>query len=166
MVETILQNPLFTKIVLPFALIFFILFGILEKTKTFGDNKKQLHALIAAVIGLIFVAAVSPRLIVEHLILFLTVAIIVVFIGLLLWGFISGGDAKIPDSIKPLAGAVVILAVAVALLWALGVKISFFEKVFGFLFKSSWSSSFWTNAVFIIVVIIAIVLMVRDGGKK
>lgn len=165
MVETILQNPIFTKFIFPFALIFFILFGILEKTKVFGDDRKQLHALIAAVIGLVFVGAVSPKLIVENLILFLTVAIVVVFIALLLWGFVSGGEAKIPDKVKPMVGGVVVLAVAIALLWALGVQISFFEDVFDFVFKSSWSSDFWTNAAFIIVVIVAVVLVVKGGGK-
>lgn len=166
MVE-ILQSPIFTQFIFPFALIFFILFGILEKLKVFGDDKKQLNALIAAVVGLIFVGAVSPKLIVGNLILFLTVAIVVVFIGLLLWGFISGGELKIDDKVKPLVGAVVVLAVAIATLWALGVQISFFEDVFAFLFKSSWSSDFWTNAAFIIVVIMAVVLVVKNpGGGK
>ncbi|MDZ4226707.1 MAG: hypothetical protein U1B79_01200, partial [Candidatus Pacearchaeota archaeon] len=108
---------------------------------------------------------VSPKLIVENLILFLTVAIVVVFIALLLWGFVSGGEAKIPDKVKPMVGGVVVLAVAIALLWALGVQISFFEDVFDFVFKSSWSSDFWTNAAFIIVVIVAVVLVVKGGGK-
>ena len=165
MAETILQHWIFTEFAFPFLLIFFILFGILEKTKVFGDGKKQLNALVSFVIGLIFVAAVNPKLVVGNLILFLTVAIVVVFIGLLLWGFISGGEAKIPDKIKPMIGGIVILAVAVAVLWALGVQISFFEDVFDFLFRSSWSADFWTNATFIIAVIIAIALVVKSSGK-
>jgi len=165
----ILQNPIFTQFIFPFALIFFILFGILEKTKVFGEGKKQLNALIAAVVGLIFVGAVSPKLIVGNLILFLTVAIVVVFIGLLLWGFVAGEKGlkfeDAPKGLKALIGAVVVLAVAIALLWALGVQISFFEDVFAFLFKSSWSSDFWTNAAFIIVVIMAVALVVKGGGS-
>ena len=157
-----MQNPIFANFIFPFALIFFILFGILEKTKVFGEGSKQLHALVSAVVGLIFVATVSPKLVVENLVLFLTVAIVVVFIGLLLWGFLIGGDAKVPDKIKPFAGAVVILAVAIALLWALGVEISFFEKVFDFLFRNSWSSDFWTNAAFIIVIIMAVALVLKE----
>ena len=168
MAETILQHWILTEFAFPFLLIFFILFGILEKTKVFGDEKKQLNALVAFVVGLIFIGAVSPKLVVENLILFLTVAIVVVFIGLLLWGFVAGekglnfGDA--PKGLKALFGAVVVLAVAIALLWALGVQISFFEDVFDFLFKNSWSTDFWTNAIFIIVVIAAISLVVK--GKE
>ena len=165
MAETILQHWIFTEFAFPFLLIFFILFGILEKTKVFGDGKRQLNALVAFVVGLIFVGAVSPKLVVGNLILFLTVAIVVVFIGLLLWGFVSGEEAKIPGKIKPLAGAVVILSVAIALLWALGVQITFFNNIFDFLFRSSWSTDFWTNASFIIVVTMAIALVVKGGGK-
>ena len=77
--ETIFQHELLTKFAYPFLLIFFIVFAILEKTKILGDDKKQLNAVLAFVIGLIFLSVVQPRLIVENMILFLTVAIVIVF---------------------------------------------------------------------------------------
>jgi hypothetical protein len=160
MAETILQNWIVTQFILPFALIFFILFGILEKTKVFGEDKKQLHALISLVVGLVFVGAVFPKTVVENLTLFLTIAIVVVFIALLLWGFIVGETPKVPGKLQGFVAGVVIIAVAIALLWALGVQGTFFD----FLFRSSWSADFWTNAAFIIVVIAAIALVV--GGSK
>ena len=157
--ETILQNWIFTKFALPFLLIFFILFGILEKTKLFGE-RKQLHALVSFVVGLIFVAAVEPKLIVENLTLFLTIAIVVVFIALLLWGFVSGGEAKIPEGIQKPVGGLVVLAVAIATLWAVGAE----GKLFDLIFRSSWSADFWTNFAFIAVVVVALVLVI--GGKS
>ena len=93
--ETFLQHWVFTQFALPFLLVFFIVFAILQKTKVLGDDKKQLDALVAFIIALIFVGAIFPKLVVANLILFLTVAIIVVFVGLLIWGFVSGGEAKI-----------------------------------------------------------------------
>src|SRR3989344_4428063 len=95
MVETILQHWIFTSFVFPFLLIFFIVFGILQKSKLFGEAK-QLNALIAFVIGLIFVGAVFPKLVVGNLILFLTVAVVVMFVALLLWGFVAGGEEGQP----------------------------------------------------------------------
>ena len=160
--ETILQNWIFTKFAFPFLLIFFILFGILEKTKVFGEDKHRLNALISFVVGLIFVGAVFPKLVVENLILFLTVSIVVVFIGLLLWGFVSGEEAKVPGKLKPIAGILVFIALVIAVFWATGVEGNFFD----FLFRSSWSTEFWTNAAFIVVVIAAIVLVVSTAGKK
>mgnify|MGYP001597721620 CR=1 FL=1 len=88
--ETFLQHWIFSKFLLPFLLVFFIVFAILEKTKLFGDGKKQLNALTSFVIGLIFVSAVYPKLVVENMILFLTVTLVCVFVVLLLWGFIFG----------------------------------------------------------------------------
>lgn len=160
--ETILQNWIFTKFILPFLLIFFIAFGILEKTKVFGDDKKQLNALISFVIGLIFVGAVFPKLVVSNLILFFTVAIVVLFIALLLWGFASGQPLKLENkALKIVIGIAVLVTVVIALLWALGVEGSAFD----FLFRQSWSTNFWTNAAFIVVIVIALVLVVR-GGKS
>lgn len=157
---TILQSSIFTDFAFPFLLIFFILFGILEKTEVFGDDKHTLNAMISFVVGLIFVASVFPKAIVGNLILFLTVAIVVVFIALLLWGFISGEAPKVPAKIQALIGILIVVAVAIALLWAMGVATSTFD----FLFSSSWSSSFWTNFAFIAVVIIGMGIAI--GGSK
>ena len=88
--ETILQHWIVTKFILPFALLVAIVYGILEKTKILGEDKHQLNAIVAFVIGLIFVSAIEPKAIVENLILFLTVAIVIMFVVLMLWGFASG----------------------------------------------------------------------------
>jgi hypothetical protein len=163
--ETILQNWIFTRFALPFLLIFFIVFGILEKTKLFGPDKKQLNAFIAFVIGLILVGATSPTLTISNLILFLTVAIVVLFVALLLWGFVAGEKGlefeKAPKALKWFIGIVIVVAVIIALLWALGTEVTVFETVSDFLFKSDWSKSFWTNLSFVAVIIIALVLVLR-----
>ena len=166
MPETILQHWIFTNFAFPFLLIFFIVFGILEKTELFGSGRRQLNALIAFVIGLIFITAVSPKLVVANLILFLTIAIVVMFVALLLWGFVAGEKGlKFKDAPKPLKyliGIVILIVVIVALLWALGVEGSLFD----FLFRSAWSEEFLTNAVFIVVVIVAIVVVVKSGKSS
>jgi len=163
MAETILQHYIFTNFAFPFLLIFFIVFGILEKSKLFGDGKKQLNALIAFVVGLIFVAAIFPKIVVGNLILFLTVAVVVMFVALLLWGFIAGEAGlkfeSAPTPLKWVIGIVILIAVILATLWATGVPGSAFGDVVDFLFRSSWSSDFWTNATFIVVVIIALVIV-------
>ena len=162
--ETILQHWIVTKFALPFLLIFLIVFGVLEKTKIFGDNKKQLNAFVSFVIGLIFIGAVFPKLVVENLILFLTVGLVVLFIVLLLWGFVSGEEAKIPDN-KPfqiIVGILIVLAVLIAVLWALGIEATIFDS----LFRQSWSTDLWTNVAFIAVIIIALVLILKTGKDK
>ena len=159
--ETFLQHWIFTKFALPFLLVFFIVLALLEKTKIFGEDKKQLNALISFIIGLIFVGAVFPKLVVGNLILFLTVALVVVFIGLLLWGFVSGGEAKLEGKgIKIAAGVIILVAVLAAVLWATGIGFGFFE----ILFTQDWSKSLWLNVLFIVVIAAALALVIK-GSK-
>jgi len=163
---TFLQSPVLTKFVLPFLLIFFIVFAILEKSKLFGN--KQINALISFVIGFIFVAAVFPKEMVTNLMLFLTIAIAVVFVVLILWGFIMGEEGlkifeKSPKGLKWAIGIFIIIAVVIAVLWAAGVDTSnFFDDIF----RSSWSSEFWTNFVFIVLVVAALAVVLSAGKAK
>jgi hypothetical protein len=165
MEETIFQHFIFREFILPFLLVFVIVFAILQKTKILGDDKKQLDAIVAFVIGLIFVGVAYPKSVVNHMILFLTVAIIVVFVALLLWGFVSGEDAKIPfgdsKAMRWVVGIVIILAVSIAFFWSAGVD----SSVFNFLFKQNWSNTFWTNTIFVVVVAVALALILKSAKK-
>jgi len=161
--ETIFQHEVATKFAYPFLLIFFIVFAILEKTKLLGEGK-QLNSVVAGVIGLIFLSVVQPRLIVENMILFLTVAIVIVFVVLLLWGFVSGEKGlKFEDAPKPLKwviGIAIVIAVIVAVFWATGISTGTFD----FLFKQSWSNTFWTNFIFVAVVVAALAVVLKKSN--
>lgn len=164
MADNILQSTILAKFVYPFLLVFFIVFAILEKTKVFGEKKPQLNAMVALIIGLIFVTAVSPKLIVGDLILFLSVALVVVFIVLLLWGFITGEEAKFSGSrgLKIGAGIVVVAAVIITLFLVTDV----FEDVIDFLFDSDWSEDVWTNVVFIVLIAAALAVVIGSTKAK
>jgi len=164
--EIFLQHWIFTRFALPFLLVFAIVFAVLEKTKVLGDGKKQLNALVAFIVGLIFVSVVYPQLVVTNLILFLSVAIVVVFVVWLLWGFISGGEAKLPESnvLKIVLGVVLGVAVVIAVLWATGVH----TNVANFFTSQNWTSGFWLNALFVILIAAALALVLKGAksGKK
>ena len=164
-VSNILQSEVLTRFILPFLLVFFIVFAILEKTKLFGEGKKQLNALISFVIGLIFVSVLSPVLVINNLILFLTIAIVAIFVILLLWGFIFG---DIKEGFKPepwmKIGLAIIVGIGfiVAIIFATG----FYDKIKEFLFGQSWSNTFWTNFAFILVIAIALALILYQKKKN
>ena len=165
--QTILQHYIFRDFILPFFLVFAVVFAVLEKTKALGDDRKQVNSIIAAVIGLIFVSAVYPKQVVNDLVLFLAVSLIVVLVFLLIYG-LAIGDSEALNFFKQgwLKWAVFIIAfvaIVLAVLWATGIQTSAFD----FLFKQSWSNTFWTNALFIaaIVVALAITLKSSSGGK-
>ncbi len=160
-VETVLQHWVLTDFVYPFLLVFFIAFAVLEKSKILGDNKKQINAMVAFVLGLIFVGAIFPKIVVGNLVLFLTVSLVVVFVFLLLWGFVMGENIKIDKPIvKWGAGALIFIAVVLAVLWATG-SLEIFISIYNFLFKQAWSKEFWTNALFILVIAGALAAMLK-----
>ena len=164
MVETILQHPILTNFVYPFLIVFLIVFAILDKTKLLGEEKKQLNALLAFVIGLIFVSAVYPKIVVSNLILFLSVALVVMFVVLLLWGFIfakEGGGVVFTQPMKWSLFAVVTVSAIIGILWSFGVT----GKVYDFFFNQSWSSDFWTNLIFIVLIGIALGFVIK-GTKS
>lgn len=160
--EIFLQHWIFTRFALPFFLVWFICYAILEKTRLLGDGKHQVNAGISFVIAAIFVGILYPTLIVSNMILFLSVALVVVFVALLLWGFVSGDSIALPDnkSLKTILFALVLISVTIALLWAARVQ----GKFFNFLFKQSWSESFWTNALFVVAIALVLAVVLRSSG--
>ena len=145
---------------------FFIVFAILDRSNLLGKDKKQLNALVALVVGLIFVAAIFPKMVVGNMVLFLSIAIVVMFVGLLLWGFVSGksGEASSLLGTKTLKwmGALIIIAVICAVLWATNSG-AWLEKIFDWLVYSDWSGRVWTNVLIIVLVVGAVAIVI---GKK
>ena len=160
--ETILQSEIATNFIYPFLLIFVILFAVLEKTKLLGDESKQLNAIISFIVSLIFVGFAWPKIVIGNLILFLSVALIVIFLILLVWGFAAGGAKAMPkfDGIfRIVLGIIAVLAVIVAVFWATGSL----GPTADLLFSQSWSSALWTNVIFILVIAAVLAAVLKSG---
>ena len=71
MVESVFAEPIFMEYVLPFLLVFTLVFAILDKTKLLGEEKRQINAIMSLVIGLILLAFPAPREIIVKLMPFL-----------------------------------------------------------------------------------------------
>jgi cytochrome c biogenesis factor len=164
MADTFLQNPIFSQYLLPFLLVFFIIFAILERTKLFGEKRTQLNALTAFVIGLILVGAVFPTLIIQNMILFLTVMIVLIFVILLIWGFIFGNEKefKLDDTLKWILGILAGIAFIVAVIFATG----FDSKISSFFSNSNVNQSIITNGIFVIVIAVALALVLLSSREK
>ena|SRR3989344_1129011 len=165
MADNILQSEVLTEFLYPFLLIFFIVFALLEKTKIFGDDKKQINALIAFVVGIMFVAAVDTQLLVGNMVLFLAVGVVIVFVILLLWGFVTGEEAKFggkSTALKAVIAVIIILALVIFLFIVTGIS----DQVYDFFFDSDWSSDVWTNMIFVVIIAAALAVVLATGGKK
>ncbi len=110
--------------------------------------------------SLIFVTAIFPKAVVSNLILFLTISLIIVFVILLLWGFVFG---EIKEGFKPVGwmkwtlGIVIAVAVMLAVMWSVGLP----AGITDLFSKLDWSSPFLMNFLFIIVIAVALALVLR-----
>ncbi|MFA5071423.1 MAG: hypothetical protein WC511_03600 [Candidatus Pacearchaeota archaeon] len=165
-ITTILQSELLSDFLLPLLLIFFIVFAILEKTKLFGGDKKQLNALTSFVIALIFVGAVYPKIIVSNLILFLAIALVAIFVITLLWGFVypdKDEGFKLEPWMKWALAIGLGIAFIFALIWAAG---DWWYGILDFL-KSTTGKAITTNVIFVLTIIVALAVVLKNktAGK-
>jgi hypothetical protein len=165
MAETIFQNSIFQEFILPFLLIFAVSFALLEKTKVLGEGKKTINAIVSFVVGLVFVTAIFPKAVITNLILFLTVAMVIVFVVMFLWGFIVEGDKdfKVTNTMKWF----LIIGVSAGLLFLIIWTIQVQTGLLDWISEREWSGPLWTNILFIVVIAVALALVLKDpvGAK-
>jgi hypothetical protein len=155
----ILETPIIRDMILPFVLIFTLVFAILEKTKVFGEGKQQINAIIGAVVALIFVAFSKYVDWVKDFSIFLVIGLFIIFVFLMLWGFVWGSEKDILGKeaigIKWTIGIIALVVVA-----------GFFVVRSGVWDKLKSSADFSSNLLFIIFIIAAIVVVLTTGKKK
>jgi len=162
--ETILTSPLFIEMILPFILVFTVVFAILQKSKILGEGKKQIDAIVALVIALIVVSFANATGIIISLMPFLAVSVIVILVFLLLYSMGFQGEDKfvLGKGIRVALGIVVLIAVVIAVMVATGAW-SYLKNEW--LFGDS-GSSVVVNGIFILIVAAAIAVAVSGGKKK
>jgi len=155
---TILENDLVQKILLPWVLIFTLVFAILQKTEVLGKGKQQIDAIVAFVIATIFVTFASQVDWVAKLSVFLAVGLFIIFAFLMLWGFVWGKSGDIlgekAEGLKWTIGIVALLAI-----------VGFFLVITGIWAKLVSSPGFSSNLLFIILIVAVIVVVLTTGPK-
>lgn len=163
MAVTILSHPLFVEIVLPFILVFVVIFAILQKSKILGEGKKQIDALVALVIGLLVVSFSYATGVIVSLIPFLAVGTVVILVFMLLYGmaFVKKDSFDLPDWVRGTIGILAALGVIIATLIATGG----WEYIMD-LYEGSDNGSFWiSNALIIALVIGAFFALTRKDKE-
>ena len=163
MVETVFAQPIFMEYILPFLLVFTLTFAVLDKTKLLGDGKRQINAIISLVIGIILIGFPYAQGVIVKLIPFLAVSLVILFVFMLIYGFLAGskeGDV-LSGGLKIALGIIVGLGVIVAVLWATGSWDSIYNTLIG---KNS--SKIWLNVLLIALIGGAMAIVLSTGGKK
>lgn len=154
------SSPIFTEGILPFLLIFVVVFAILQKSKILGDNQKQVNSLTALVIGLILVAFPGPRNIVVGLMPWIGVGVAVLLVFFILYGFVAGDLTKMPKGFKIVFGVLAGLFTIGVVLFVTGL----YKTIFS-IFKGIGSSEFFTTVIFIIIIITAVAFVLISNPK-
>jgi len=84
------DSPLFIEGILPFLLVFVLIFAILQKSKVLGEGKAQIDALISLAIALILLVFPTPRNLIVNLVPWLAVGIVVILVFMLMYGLVAG----------------------------------------------------------------------------
>lgn len=162
-----LKDMHFYDVILPFLLVYVVVFAILEKSKIFkvsggnDENKhvKNVNAIIALVFALFVVASLQTVLYIQSLIINIVLFIIFILVMLIVLGFIFGEDYKqlifekdgdnwkIRKWAAWTIGIIVLIVGIVALMYAtdtIDPVTDFFDDLFNGTFDSD---SFWTIVV-------------------
>jgi len=158
---TILSSPLFVTTILPFLLIFTIVFAVLQKAKIFGGDKKQIDAIVALVVGLLAISFRYAVGIIVELIPFLAVSLVIIVVLMILLGsFHPEGELTLPTPIKWILIVLSMLALVIAILLITG----FWNTAYDYIVIEG-GSGFLTNLIFIVVAAGAIAAVIWGGGK-
>ena len=154
-------------VILPFLLVFTIVFAILEKTRVLGEEngqpKKNLDSMVAFVIALLVTVAVNIIEVINRALPNLALLLIILISGLMVVGLFWGtGEIKIENSwLKAIFFVVLFIVVLGIFFDALGwldVAVDYVE--------GNWDQTVVPTFIFFIITIGAIFYIVEGGGKK
>ncbi|MDH3353297.1 MAG: hypothetical protein OEL87_02515 [Nanoarchaeota archaeon] len=156
----IFDNPFFTEMLLPFLLVFVVVFAILQKSKILGEEKEQIDAIVALVIGLILIGVPQPRDIIVGIMPWMAVGVAVILVFLILYGFVAGdlSGKETPDWMKITFGILAGLFTLAVILYISGLGKILLDWMVG-------SSEMWTGVLMIVLVLGAMAVAIW-GGKK
>jgi hypothetical protein len=163
--ETILSNPIFVETILPFLLIFTIVFAILQKSKILGEDKKQIDAIISLVMGLLVISFAQATGIILQLIPFLAVSLVVFLVFLILVGsFRKGGEDVIPKGLASFLMYLVLIGVTIAVIYIT----DFWQWIIDTYYTTD--TSIISSVIFIAIIIGAVAFVLKkssgDDSKK
>jgi hypothetical protein len=162
--SSIFSHPWFINFILPFLLVFTLIFAILDKSKMLGEDKRQINAIVSLVIALIFVSFGNAVKIVTQLMPFLVVCIVILFVFMLIFGFITNkkeGD-MLNKGLKITLGVVFGIAVVVAVLWITGA----WQKISELVQQGGYTNNIVANVIMLAVIGGAIAVVLSSGKKE
>lgn len=103
----------FFDVILPFILVFTLLFAIFEKTEIFGKDKKNLNAIASFAIAFFVVGATNIIPVLKEALPMISLVLVVIISFMLLYGSLHTGkeEFKLGKGYKAIIGAAAFIAV-------------------------------------------------------
>lgn len=154
-------------VILPFLLVFTLVFAVLQRIKLFGDDKKSINIVVALIIGILTVvphvtgrypAQYDPVAIINSLLPSVGVLSVVIILILFLWGMFGGeySGSSVPG--------IIMVLILLVIGYIFGTTVGWWEapsQTFG-----SWWSSSLSTLVIVILVFGVIIWFITSGDKK
>lgn len=156
--DNLLTSPFFVNIILPFILIFTLIFAILQKSKILGDGKRQIDAIVSFAIALIVISFGNAVGIITSLIPLLAVSVVVILVFLIMFAMLFQGDDKfrLHVGVKWVIGIMIAIVVITSVLISTGA----WDYVYFELFLGGASGVILTNIIFIVMIAAAVAVVV------
>ena len=158
----ILGSEFFTQVILPFVLVFTLIFAILEKSKILGDGKRQINSIVSLAMALILIGVPLARGVITDIVPVISVVAVVILVFLLLYGFVGGTERGLLNRpLQIVVGGIAAIVIIVTLMISTGVL----PKIVDFVKGNPSSSQLLQTLFFLVVIVISFVVML-SGGKS
>ncbi len=155
----IFELPIFGEFILPFLLIFVLVFAILQKSKILGDGKAQVDAIVSLTVSLISIGVPYSREVIVGLMPWLAIGLSVMLVFLIMYGFVAGDLSSAPKWMKTTFGVLSGLFVLIVVIWVTGL----WKYISNFTLNGS---ELWTNLLLLVIIAGAVVFVIVAGKKS
>lgn len=163
-------------IVLPFLLVFTIVFAVLEKTRVLGTEniagkeytKKNLNAMIAFVVAFLVIASTKLVAIINETLANVALLLVLSICFLLLIGSFFKEGEPVALFGKWRSMFMIIMFVGIVLIALNAVKLESGESILSFAYhylSSNWSSNFTASVIFLVIIIVFILYITKSQEK-
>jgi len=156
-------------VILPFLLVFTVVYATLQKTEVLGKNKANLDSMVAFVIGLLVVAATKVVGVINEALPQIMVLVIVGLSFLLMLGIFAKPEGSFFESLEGnfRIGLMIIAAVVLIVLGVIENSKGESWLEYGWNFTiNNWNGAIVGSLVLLLVVVAAIWIIVGGGEKK